>query len=171
MNTKESLAFTKGLASLESRAVAVFLDLFILIAVYIPVEVYIEMESKRIYLVLVYSILAYIQIKLLAKNGQTIGKKIMRIRISQFHNPNKKPHFSKTILLRIIVNNLLYLIPVVGLIYLALNYGSVLFQSRRSLHDYLAGTVVTKVGYKFNQSSFEESTTSLKQELHTPAYA
>ncbi|MEE9339606.1 MAG: RDD family protein [Methylococcaceae bacterium] len=171
MNTKESLEFTKGLASLESRAVSVFLDLFIFVAIYLPVEIYNTVEAKRIYCVLVYSILTYIQIKLLAKNGQTIGKKIMRIRISQFHNPNKKPHFSKTIFLRIIVNNLLYLIPVVGLVYLALNYGSVLFKSRRSLHDYLAGTVVTKVGYKFNSSSFEESITSLKQELHTPAYA
>jgi len=171
MNTEERVEFTNGLASLESRAVAVFLDLFIFVAIYIPVEVYNTVEAKRIYCVLVYSILTYIQLKLLVKNGQTIGKKIMRIRISQFYNPNKKPHFSKTILLRIIVNNLLYLIPVVGLIYLALNYGSVLFKSRRSLHDYLAGTVVTKVGYKFNKSSLEESVTSQNRDFHIPAYA
>ncbi len=157
MKTEENLQFTKGLASLESRAVAVFFDLFIFMVIYIPVEVYNTIETKRIYLVLVYSILLYIQVKLLAKSGQTIGKKIMKIRISQFNNPNKTPHFANTLIIRIMLNDLVYLIPLVGLVYLAFNYGFALFKSRRSLHDYLAGTVVTKVGYQFHTSSSRQN--------------
>ena len=92
-----------------------------------------------------YSFLAFIQVHFLAKSGQSIGKKLLKIRISQFHNPNETPGFFKIIILRIVINDLVYLIPILGLIYLALNYSLALFKPRRCIHDYIAGTIVVKV--------------------------
>ena len=149
MNTEENLEFLKGLASLKSRALAVFFDLFIFIAIFLPFHAYSTKKSEIIYLFIVYSILLCIQVYFLAKSGQTIGKKLLKIRISQFHNPNEIPGFFKIIILRIVINDLMYLIPIIGLIYLALDYGLALFKPRRCIHDYIAGTVVTKVDYIF----------------------
>jgi len=149
MNTEENLEFLKGLASLKSRALAVFLDIFIFIAIFVPFHAYSTKKSEIIYLLIVYSLLTCIQFYFLAKSGQTIGKKLLKIRISQFHNPNEIPSFFKIIILRIVINDLVYLIPIIGLIYLALNYALALLKPRRCIHDYLAGTVVTKVDYIF----------------------
>ncbi len=149
MKTEHSLEFLKGLAPLKSRALAVFLDLFILIAIFLPVVAYNTVNSEMIYLFTVYSLLIGIQVYFLIKSGQTIGKKILKIRISQFHEPNKIPCFFKIIILRIVINDLIYFIPIIGLIYLAFNYGFALLKPHRCIHDYLAGTVVTKVDYQF----------------------
>lgn len=92
-----------------------------------------------------YSILVCIQVYLLAKRGQSIGKMIFKIRISQFHNPSETPGFFKSIILRIVINDLVYLIPIIGLIYLVLDYSLALFKPRRCIHDYIAGTIVVKV--------------------------
>jgi uncharacterized RDD family membrane protein YckC len=149
MNTEENLEGLKRLASLKSRALAVFFDLFIFIAIFLPFNAYSTKKSEIIYLIIVYSLLTCIQVYFLAKSGQTIGKKLLKIRISQFHNPNETPGFFKIIILRIVINDLVYLIPIIGLIYLVLNYGLALLKPRRCIHDYLAGTVVTKVDYIF----------------------
>ena len=145
MNTEENFEFSKELASFKSRALAVFLDLFILMVIFLPVNVFRSVASEIIYLSTVYSFLIFIQVYLLVKSGQTIGKKILKIRISQFHNPNEPVSFFKIIILRFVINDLMYFIPIVGLIYLALDHGLALFKPRRCIHDYLAGTVVTKV--------------------------
>ena len=113
--------------------------------IFLPFHAFRSVASETIYLFTVYSLLIIIQVYLLVKSGQTIGKKILKIRISQFHNPNKPVSFFKIIILRFVINDLMYFIPIVGLIYLALDHGLALFKPRRCIHDYLAGTVVTKV--------------------------
>jgi len=145
MNTKENFELSKGLASFKSRALAVFLDIFILMVIFLPVNIFRSVDSGSVYLYTVYSLLIFIQVYLLDQSGQTIGKKILKIRISQFHKPNEPVSFFKIIILRFVINGLVYFIPIVGLIYLALDYGLALFKPRRCIHDYLAGTVVIKV--------------------------
>ena len=70
---------------------------------------------------------------------------IFKIRISQFDNHTKVPSFFKIIILRIVINDLMYVIPIFGLIYLALNYSLALFKPHRCIHDYISGTIVVKV--------------------------
>jgi len=145
MHTEENFEFSQELASVKSRAFAVFLDIFILVVIFLPFHAFRSVASETIYLFTVYSLLIFIQVYLLVNSGQTIGKKILKIRISQFHNPNEPVSFFKIIILRFVINDLVYFIPIVGLIYLALDHGLALFKPRRCIHDYLAGTVVTKV--------------------------
>ena len=145
MNTEEKLEPITRLASLKSRTLAVFLDTFIFYAIFIPFNIYSTKKSEIIYLVIVYSILVCIQVYFLTKRGQSIGKMVFKIRISQFHNPNKVPRFFNVIILRIVINDLVYLIPIIGLIYLVLNYSLALFKPRRCIHDYIAGTIVVKL--------------------------
>jgi len=145
MNTEENFEFSQELASVKSRALAVFWDIFILIVIFLPFNAFRTVASETIYLFIVYSLLIFIQVYLLIKSGQTIGKKIMKIRISQVHKLNEPVSFFKIIILRFVINDLVYLIPIIGLIYLALDHGLALFKPRRCIHDYLAGTVVIKV--------------------------
>ena len=145
MNTEENFEFSQELASVKSRALAVFWDVFILMVIFLPVNVFRSAALEISYIFTVYSLLMFIQVYLLIKSGQTIGKKIMKIRISQVHSPNEPVSFFKIIILRFVINDLVYLTPIIGLIYLALDHGLALFKPHRCLHDYLAGTVVTKV--------------------------
>ena len=145
MDTEDNLEPIKRLASLKSRALAVFLDIFIFYAIFIPFNIYSTNKSEIIYLVIVYSILVCIQVYFLTKRGQSIGKMLFKIRISQFHSPNEVPRFINVIILRIVINDLVYFIPIIGLIYLVLNYCLALFKPQRCIHDYIAGTVVVKV--------------------------
>ncbi len=145
MNAEENFELSQRLATVKSRALAVFWDMLILIAVFLPFNVFRTVTAESIYLFTVYSLLVSIQVYLLIKSGQTIGKKILKIRISQYHSPNEPVSFFKIIILRFVINDLVYFIPIIGLIYLALDHGLALFKPHRCIHDYLAGTVVTKV--------------------------
>ena len=145
MHTEVDFEFSQELATVKSRALAVSWDIFILLVIFLPFHVFRSVASETIYLFTVYSLLISIQVYLLIKSGQTIGKKILKIRISQFQNPNEPASFFKIIILRFVINSLVYFIPIVGLIYLALDHGLALFKPHRCIHDYLAGTVVTKV--------------------------
>ena len=145
MNSQEILEPTARLASLKSRAQAVFIDIFILFAIFIPFNIYSTKKSEIIYLLIVYSIVVCIQVYFLVKRGQSIGKMMIKVRISQFDNQTKVPSFFKIIILRIVVNDLMYAIPIIGLIYLVLNYSLALFSPHRCIHDYISGTIVVKV--------------------------
>jgi uncharacterized RDD family membrane protein YckC len=80
---------------------------------------------------------------LLAKNGQTIGKLLMRIRIVNYADGSKMP-FSKLLLLRILPVQLVALIPVAGG-FAALADALMIFRSDyRCLHDHIAGTLVVQ---------------------------
>lgn len=78
-------------------------------------------------------------IVLLSTKGQTIGKKILGIRISNYQD-NGNPGFVKAVLLRGIVNGILGFIPLYGLVDICFIFG----QERRCIHDLIASTRVVQ---------------------------
>ncbi|MCB1209945.1 MAG: RDD family protein [Verrucomicrobiales bacterium] len=79
-------------------------------------------------------------IYLLSTQGQTIGKRAMKIRIARFED-NSNPGFVTILVMRVLVNGILCIIPLYGLVDLLFIYR----QDRRCIHDLLAGTHVIKV--------------------------
>ena len=94
-------------------------------------------------LALAVLILLGIQIYLLTTRGQTIGKKLLGIKIVNFDDETN-PGFVKAVLLRGIVNGLIGLIPVVGIVYSLVDICFIFRDDRRCLHDLLASTKVVK---------------------------
>lgn len=95
----------------------------------------------RAYLIIAVIVLAVfiVQAFFLTRDGQTLGKKAMAIRIV-LQETGKNGGFSTNVLLRTIVNGILSAIPFYALI-------DILFifrDDRRCVHDMLAGTVVVK---------------------------
>ena len=76
--------------------------------------------------------------------GQTVGKRIMRIRIVSFHSACN-PGFVKAVLLRCWLPALFVSVPYIGLVFLLLDCLSMFRNDRRCLHDLMAGTVVVQV--------------------------
>ena len=79
------------------------------------------------------------QMVLLTKDGQTLGKKALKIRIVKMDN-GENGGFVPNVLLRLFVNGLLGFIPFYGLL-------DILFIFRgdcRCIHDMIAGTLVVK---------------------------
>lgn len=76
----------------------------------------------------------------LYENGQTIGKKVLGIKIV---SEDGSPAFGKIVLLRMFVMGLLESLPFgIGLIVAIVNVCMIFGQDRRCLHDVLAGTIV-----------------------------
>ncbi len=83
--------------------------------------------------------LAGVQIYLLTTAGQTIGKKVMNIKIVKFDDESEGG-FVTNVLLRGIVNGVIGIIPFYGLV-------DVLFifrEDQRCIHDLIASTKVIK---------------------------
>ena len=78
-----------------------------------------------------------VQVTLLRREGQTVGKRLLGIRIVDEATGVKATVF-KNVVLRYFVNWLLSLIPP----YVALDHAFIFAKNRRCLHDYLAGTKV-----------------------------
>jgi uncharacterized RDD family membrane protein YckC len=95
---------------------------------------------------LVASMLVYLTLNgyLLARSGQTLGKRAVGIRIVNFGDGAQTP-LGKIVVLRVLPISLVTLVPKVG-VFASLIDDLVIFRSdRRCLHDHLAGTVVVKV--------------------------
>jgi uncharacterized RDD family membrane protein YckC len=88
-------------------------------------------------------ILLIVQIYLLVTRGQTIGKKIVKVKIVAFET-GQNAGFTKVILLRGFVNGLIGCVPVVGGIYSLVDVLFIFRADRRCIHDLLAGTKVVK---------------------------
>ena len=78
-----------------------------------------------------------VQVILLRREGQTVGKRLLGIRIVDEATGVKATVF-KNVVLRYFVNWLLSLIPP----YVAIDHAFIFAKNRRCLHDYLAGTKV-----------------------------
>lgn len=81
-----------------------------------------------------------INIVLLVRNGQTIGKRLMKIRIVR--KDYSRAGFWRIVLLRYIVMGLIGGIPIIGLFIQLANYLFIFGKARRCLHDYIADTIV-----------------------------
>ena len=77
------------------------------------------------------------QVVLLRREGQTVGKLLLRIRIVD-EETGLKGTVYKNVLLRYFVNWLLTLIPP----YVVIDHVFIFAKNRRCVHDYLAGTKV-----------------------------
>lgn len=81
------------------------------------------------------------QLLLLAREGQTLGKRAMKVRIVDVAT-GENPGFGRTFGVRGLVNGLLASIPGVGALY---GFADLLFifrDDRRCIHDHLARTIV-----------------------------
>lgn len=93
-------------------------------------------------LVLVLGVFIY-QLVLLATRGQSIGKRIVGIRIVS-HPEGDNPGGVKTILMRGFVPGIISNIPLLGPIFSIVNICFIFREDRRCIHDLIAGTQVVK---------------------------
>ncbi len=84
-----------------------------------------------------------INIMLLVKNGQTIGKKICGIRIEQM-GTGQKAGFWRIIGLRCFVPGLIAQIPIIGGFFPLVNHLFIFSTDHQCLHDRIADTIVVK---------------------------
>jgi len=80
---------------------------------------------------------------LLSQRGQTIGKRLVGIRIVNFGDREQTP-FAKIVVLRQLLIQLVVLVPTVGPFAGLIDMLLIFRKDRRCLHDHIAGTVVVK---------------------------
>jgi uncharacterized RDD family membrane protein YckC len=85
------------------------------------------------------------QLRLLGREGQTWGKKQMKIRIV-LYDTGEIPGLGRSLGLRIVVNNLIGNVPFLGALYALADPLFIFGEERRCLHDLLAGTKVVEAG-------------------------
>lgn len=87
--------------------------------------------------------LVILQIVLLSRDGQTVGKKIVGVRIVG-PTDDRPAGFVRAVALRGFVHAFLVGIPGFGILYLLVDSLSIFRDDRRCLHDHIAGTRVIK---------------------------
>ena len=81
-----------------------------------------------------------VQAVLLSSHGQTIGKRLMGLRIVRA-DTGRNGGFVTNVFLRAVINGLL----ACTIIYFVVDSLFLLFRNRLCLHDYIAGTKVVKI--------------------------
>ncbi len=94
------------------------------------------------YTVGLFVIWAAITIPLVARNGQSIGKRLVGIKVLRMDG--SKASFWRIFLLRNVVNGIPALIPVLSLVYGLVDILMIFTESRQCLHDRIARTLVVK---------------------------
>ena len=92
--------------------------------------------------VLVAVIVLVINLILLARNGQTIGKKLLGIKVVRVDG--SPVTLFRVFFLRKVCNTLITLIPFLGSIYALVDTLMIFGEKRRMAHDYIADTIVIK---------------------------
>jgi uncharacterized RDD family membrane protein YckC len=141
----------RPLASRLSRLGAHLLDTLIFAVILIPGIVMIraseeseEIAFAGIALVLIAVVaLGILQIVLLSTQGQTLGKRAVRVQIVCY-DTDENPGFVKAVLLRVFVNGLIGAVPLIGPIYSLVNICFIFGDERRCIHDLIAGTQVVE---------------------------
>jgi len=85
-----------------------------------------------------------VQLWMLVTRGQTIGKRVLGVRIVTIDD-GANPGFIKIFLLRLILPALLSAVPYLGMFFTLTDYFFIFREDRRCIHDLLAGTKVVKV--------------------------
>ena len=119
------------LASRTSRLGATLIDSVIAGAAFLVVYF-----SPTTFLILLLAVLT-VQAVLLTRDGQSLGKKALNIRIVVYHT-GENGGFVPNVLLRGLVNGLLGFIPFYGPVDIMFIFRN----DRRCIHDLIAGTVV-----------------------------
>ncbi len=123
------------MATRGSRFLAALIDSAVFVGIYL---VAILFNSPEL-LILGIALFAIYQIYLLTSLGQTVGKKVMSIKIVTFTG-NANGGFMTNVLMRSILNSLISFVPFYSLV-------DVLFifrDDQRCIHDLIAGTKVVK---------------------------
>jgi uncharacterized RDD family membrane protein YckC len=89
------------------------------------------------------AVLLAVQIWLLTAHGQTIGKRIIGLRIVKVSDMTNGG-FVTNVLLRAVANAAISAVPLVGTLYFFIDPGFIFRDDRRCVHDHLAGTCVIK---------------------------
>lgn len=89
-------------------------------------------------------VLLIIQIWMLTTRGQSIGKRVLGIRIVRFADETN-PGFVGAVLLRSILPGIIGIVPYLGFIFTIVDYCFIFRDDRRCIHDLIAGTKVVKV--------------------------
>lgn len=150
MGPTRTMISSDALASRGARLAAALLDSVIAFALLIPIFVSTAMTSPgndpgaMSTFMMLGSLVAFgafviYQLSILVREGQTIGKRIMKIRIVDYET-GEVPSAGKLIGMRYMVNGLLGNIPFYPLIDHLLIFGA----EQRCVHDYLAGTKVVE---------------------------
>lgn len=158
---------TFELASISSRILAVIIDQVLAMLCLIPMLSGLDFDFEKLAMAaqdpavlsqlaesipthlammtgLLILVLFIVQIFLLIKRGQSIGKLITGVRILDVET-NKLPSVTNIILMRTILTNLAYNIPTIGQVILIVDFVMMIVnKKRRSLHDKIAKTIVVK---------------------------
>ena len=135
------------LAKKISRIYAVLIDSLIGILTMIPGVVLLKYANENVgiwCLVLSYLALMIAQTYYLVKVGQSLGKKVIGIKIVRTDD-EKVPGFAKVIILRSFIPGLIGAIPYAGWVFVLVDYLFIFRDDRRCLHDLLAQTRVVNV--------------------------
>lgn len=90
---------------------------------------------------LLLTVFSVLQLFLLVHDGQSVGKKVMKLAIV-VHETNDHPSAFRLIVLRGLVPALPFVLPYLGLALFGLNLAWGLGDEQRCLHDFIAGTQV-----------------------------
>ncbi len=88
-----------------------------------------------------YIIFAVFQLFLMVHDGQSVGKKAMKIAVV-IHGTHEHPSPFQMIVLRTIVPAIPMILPILGLVLYGVNFVWALGDEHRCLHDFIAGTDV-----------------------------
>ena len=89
------------------------------------------------------AVLFVVQMWMLTASGQTIGKRIIGLRIVKVSDMTNGG-FVTNVLLRTVANAAISAVPVAGSIYFLVDPAFIFRDDRRCLHDHIAGTCVIK---------------------------
>jgi len=136
---------TQVLASPVTRLGAQFVDGFAAVGAYLPGVILAATADPGSGLATGYMLLSLLglfglgiyQMVLLSSDGQTIGKRVMKVRIVRYDDEGN-PGFGRAVGLRAIVNGILGVIPLYALVDILFIFSG----EHRCLHDYIAGTKV-----------------------------
>ena len=146
--------FSGRLAGRTTRLLAVIIDGFIALLYFLPILVSLGVieKTKRQEDILFESLVAQLIALLifillhgyfLAANGQTVGKKIMGIRVVDMEGRN--PGLRRIVLLRILPVSFISMVPIVGGLFSLIDVLPIFKADRRCVHDLFAGTQVVNV--------------------------
>lgn len=145
--------FNREKADRLPRLGAVLIDTVIIIVLAVPIALFIQVFSGGIYLdsyleevlygVLSVFVFAIINYKLLVTNGQTIGKKVLKIRIVD--EQSGKLASGNALLARYSFYFLVVYIPFIGWLISLVNALFIFGDEKKCIHDKIARTIVVKL--------------------------
>lgn len=145
---------TEQLAGRGERLLAVIIDGLIGIAVMMPIlyligyfDYMFEGLQPPVWMMIVSVVLGFVlyiavHFKFIQANGQTIGKKLLNIRIE--NKSGGVASFNTIIFKRYLFMSVLSIIPFLGSLLAIVNFAFIFRKNRRCLHDEVASTQVMK---------------------------